>query len=82
MHNELLTARLVADVHGQVAGTNMASLTVIMLDELLGRLRTSENAQFDADLLEAFLNAASPDWRDQLGESAAAGSCTDHDPRT
>ena len=53
--------------HGIAADVDLAALNLLTLIELLGRLRT-DNLDFDADLLEAFLDASAPDWRDQVAD--------------
>lgn len=75
----MLIAKLIAELQGLLAGTDLATLTVIKLAELLGALRTLDDAHYDADLVEAFLDASVPDWRDQLGGNSTMPS-SDHDP--
>jgi hypothetical protein len=57
------------DFHGVRKGTAVGDLDTLRLAEVLGALRHS-GLLTDADLLEAYLDAADADWR----EKAAAGS--------
>jgi hypothetical protein len=58
--------------HGLDADTSLADLSLMALVELLGALRTNSMAA-DADLLEAYLDAAATDWREQAAAQAAEG---------
>ena len=49
-------------------GTNLRSLGVMRLAELLGELRM-QGLGFDADLLEAYMDASTPTWRDIVSAS-------------
>ena len=69
--NEVV-GRMKKDFMGVRAGTDLAELGLLRLIEILGALRTQELA-IDADYLEAYLDAAAPDWREQ-GASYAAGT--------
>lgn len=67
-----LTAKCKRDYHGIAAGTDLATLPLIKLIELLGGLRLDQH-DHDCDLLEAYLDRAAPDWRDHASTDAAAG---------
>ena len=66
-----VTGRLKKDFAGIRAGTDLADVGLMRLIELLGALRT-QKLEVDAEYLEAYLDAAAPDWREQ-GASYAAG---------
>jgi DnaJ-domain-containing protein 1 len=70
----LVSARTVATVHGIAGGTDLSSLNVIKLVALLDALKAG-GAELDAELLEAYLDAAAPDWRDvaPADDDGAAG---------
>lgn len=70
--DERLHGELLADFYGIKAGTSLSDLELQTLVELLGALRTGQY-EVDAELVEAFLDAAAPDWREQ----AAAGETSD-----
>lgn len=67
-----VVGRLKKDFMGIRAGTDLADLGLIQLIEILGALRT-QGMTIDAEYLEAYLDAAAPDWREQ-GASHAAES--------
>jgi hypothetical protein len=69
--NEVI-GRLKKDFMGIPAGTDLAELGLLRLIEILGALRT-QGLAIDAEYLEAYLDAAAPDWREQ-GASYAAGA--------
>jgi hypothetical protein len=69
--NEVV-GRLKKDFMGVRAGTDLAELGLLLLIEILGALRT-QGLDIDAEYLEAYLDAAAPDWREQ-GASYAAGA--------
>lgn len=69
--NEVI-GRLKKDFMGARAGTDLAELGLLRLIEILGALRT-QGLDVDAEYLEAYLDAAAPDWRTQ-GASYAAGA--------
>ena len=56
-------------------GTALASLGLIALVEILGAFRT-DGLDVDADLLEAYLDAAAVDWREKAAEAALGGDGT------
>jgi DnaJ domain len=62
-----VTGRLIAAFAGWAHGTILAALTVPKLAALLVALRDAELVD-DADLLEAYLDAATPDWRERIAE--------------
>jgi hypothetical protein len=55
---------------GAAEGTNLASLGVVQMAELLGSLKL-DGLGFDADLLEAFMDAGMPDWRDAVAAAVS-----------
>jgi hypothetical protein len=59
-----VTGKLRKDFAGVQAGTDLADLGLVRLIELLGALRT-QGFNVDAEYLEAYLDAAAPDWRTQ-----------------
>lgn len=67
--DERLEGELLADFYGIKAGTNLSDLDLRALVELLGALRLGQY-EFDAELVEAFLDAAAPDWREQATADA------------
>ncbi len=66
-----VTGRFKRLYHGIAGGTPFSDLDALTLAEVLGALR-QDALGADADLLEAYLDAADPDWREKA--SAAAGS--------
>lgn len=58
--------------HGIPEGANLSDLPLLTLIELLGRLRTDQ-LDIDANLLEAFLEVAAPDWREHVAENDQEG---------
>lgn len=76
----VVTARTVAAIAGLAANTDLSVLTLLKLVALLGTL-VQGGAQLDADLLEAYLDAAAPEWREEAGGAAApGGTSTTDDP--
>lgn len=65
--DETVTGKLIADFLGLSKGTNLATLTLTKLAEILVALRDRELA-LDAELLEAYLEAVDPDWRAKIAE--------------
>lgn len=63
--DETVTGRLIADFQGLSKGTNLATLTLTKLAEILVALRDRELA-LDAELMEAYLEAVDPDWRAKI----------------
>ena len=74
-----VTGRLIEDFGGLVKGTDLANLTLAKLAELLGLLRQAELGN-DADMLEAYLDAADRQWRDKIAEEIQGGARTGPDP--
>lgn len=72
--NEVV-GRLKKDFMGVRAGTDLAELGLLRLIEMLGALRT-QGLAIDAEYLEAYLDAAAPDWRER-GASHAVGAGND-----
>ena len=70
----VVTGRFKKSYQGVDEGAVLADLDVLKLAEVLGALRHDALA-FDADLLEAYLDAAAPDWREQA--AAASSSSPD-----
>jgi DnaJ-domain-containing protein 1 len=62
-----VTGRLIASFQGLSQNTNLASLTLSKLAEILVALREAELVD-DADLLEAYLEAVDADWRAKIAE--------------
>lgn len=62
-----VTGRLLVSFLGLGENTNLASLTLTKLAEILVALRDGELVD-DADLLEAYLEAVDPDWRAKIAE--------------
>jgi len=77
----VVTAKTIAAIAGIAANTDLSVLTVLKLVALLGTL-VQGGAQLDADLLEAYLDAAAPEWREDAGGAAApeGTSTTTDDP--
>ena len=71
--------RLRHTYHGWRRGQRLAGLTVLELAQLLGALRSDGHA-VDGDLLEAYLDAAAPDWRDQVTAGLDAPTAEGDDP--
>ncbi|HEX5660111.1 MAG TPA: J domain-containing protein, partial [Polyangiales bacterium] len=70
----------VMDFEGVAAGTELHQLTLHALVSVLGALRTRE-LDTDAALLEAWLDAAVPDWRERvLDNDSAPSNRSAHDP--
>jgi hypothetical protein len=67
--DERLHGELIIDFNGISVGTRLDDLSQNTLVELLGALRLGQ-FEFDAELVEAFLDAAAPDWR---AEATAQG---------
>ncbi len=67
----LLSGELLVDFNGLNAGTQLNDLLAreSVLVELLGALRVDQY-EFDVDLLEAFLDASAPDWRERAAARA------------
>lgn len=65
--DETVTGRLIANFQGLVKDTNLATLTLSKLAEILVALRDRELG-VDADLLEAYLEAVDSDWRAKIAE--------------
>ena len=74
----VVNAKTLTPVNGIAAHTDLSTLTVLKLVALLDTL-IQGGAQLDADLLEAFLDAAAPEWRESAGE-AQGGTSTADDP--
>lgn len=60
-----VTGRLLVSFQGLSENTNLATLTLAKLAEILVALRDAELGD-DADLLEAYLEAVDPDWRTKI----------------
>ncbi len=75
----VVSAKTLAAVNGIAAHTDLSTLTVLKLVALLDTL-IQGGAQLDADLLEAYLDAASPDWRVSAGEASSQDTVTADDP--
>lgn len=65
--DETVTGKLIADFQGLVKNTNLETLTLSKLAEILVALRDRELV-VDADLLEAYLEAVNSDWRAKIAE--------------
>jgi DnaJ-domain-containing protein 1 len=74
-----VVGRLRQTYQGWRRGQRLADLTVLELAQLLGALRSDGHA-VDADLLEAYLDAAAPDWRDQVTAGLEAPAAGPDDP--
>lgn len=77
----VLSAKTIAAIASVAPGVDLASLSVIKLVAMLDLLRQND-AQHDAELLEAFLDASAPDWRDANGDTGGVSSATPDDPYT
>lgn len=73
--DEVLHAVMNATYADIPAGTDLYSVDVLRLVEMLGKLRT-ENLEMDADTLEAFLDAAQPDWREIASQKVGGDDAT------
>ncbi|HCF29635.1 MAG TPA: hypothetical protein DEV81_21075 [Cyanobacteria bacterium UBA11049] len=60
-----VTGRLLISFQGLAENTDLASLTLTKIAEILVTLRENELTD-DADLVEAYLNAADPDWQNKI----------------
>lgn len=67
--NQQLFGELVVDFYGLNAGRDLSDLSEPVLVDLLGALRVAQY-EFDVDLLEAFLDAAAPGWRERAAAAA------------
>ena len=65
--DETVTGKLIVDFQGLVKNTNLATLTLTKLAEILVALRDRELV-VDAELLEAYLEAVDEDWRAKIAE--------------
>lgn len=78
--DDVLHGVMNTDYAGMPAGTDLYSVDVLRLIKTLGQLRT-EKRELDADLLEAFLDTAQPDWRDIASEKVnGADAAASMDP--
>lgn len=77
-----LHGKLILEFMGFPLGQDLAALGVVKLAEMLGALRSTKDAGFDADLLEAYLDATSPAWRERIGGEESAASSIESDPYT
>ena len=77
--DETDTGKLIAAFQGLVKNTSLATLTLSKLAEMLVALRDRELA-VDAELLEAYLEAANPDWRTKI--AAQIGIEDNNDEKT
>jgi hypothetical protein len=72
----IVTAKTIKAINGIAAQTDLSMLTVLKLVSLLDTLLQG-GMQADAELLEAYLDAAAPEWRetanDASGNTGAAG---------
>lgn len=71
-----VTAKTIAPINGIPSQTDLSTLTLLKLVKLLAVLQEG-GAEADADLLEAYLDAAAPEWRDDGAadnEEPGAGS--------
>lgn len=76
----MVSAKTLAPISGIPAHTDLSVLTVLKLVALLGTL-VQGGAQVDVDLLEAYLDAAAPEWRELAGESSSIDAApAAHDP--
>lgn len=67
----VVSAKTLLPINGIPANTDLSILTVLKLVALLGTLQQG-GAQVDVDLLEAYLDAVAPEWRETAGESTAS----------
>ena len=75
-----LTGKLVQEYMGFPPGQDLAAIGVVKLVEMLGALRTTADAGFDADLMEAYLDATAPTWREQIGGFDSPAPISEIDP--
>jgi hypothetical protein len=73
LRGESLRAALINDFGGLPKGTDLASLSMISLIELLGSFK-EKDLETDAEFLEAYLNASWPSWQERIGGMSAAPS--------
>ncbi len=66
-----VTGRLLISFQELAENTNLASLTLTKLAEILVALREAQ-LSYNADLVEAYLDAADPDWRDKIASELGA----------
>jgi len=62
-----LSARMVKEYRGIPSDIELVAVPLLMLVEMLGALRGDHGTERDADLLEAYLDATAPDWRNAAG---------------
>ncbi|WP_246506755.1 J domain-containing protein [Kistimonas asteriae] len=76
-----VTGSFIADFAGYTTGTALETLDLKELANLLVELQDADQVT-DVELLEAYLEAADPDWRDKILEDEAddAGSASRYDP--
>ena len=75
----LVHARTLAAINGIPAQTDLSTLTLLKLVALLDALNQG-GAQTDAELLEAYLDAAAPEWRTSSAAGDAAPGTSTDDP--
>jgi hypothetical protein len=77
LRGESLRAALTNEFNGIPKGTDLASLSMLSLVELLGAFK-EQDLETDAELLEAYLNASWPSWQERIGGmEGATGSSID-----
>ncbi|WP_330926799.1 J domain-containing protein [Candidatus Sororendozoicomonas aggregata] len=67
--DESVSGWLIADFGGHAKGTKLESLNLMALAQLLVDLQDAEHT-LDAELLEAYLEAIDPEWRDRILDDA------------
>jgi hypothetical protein len=76
----VVSAKTITAIQGIPAHSDLGGLNLLKLVALLEALRQG-GAQLDAELLEAFLDAAAPDWRETAGAAPAdEPSASEDDP--
>lgn len=68
--SERLSGELIADFHGLTTGRQLSDLHEAVLVDLLGALNVAGHGH-DFDMLEAFLDASAPGWRERAAATAA-----------
>lgn len=66
LRGENLKAAMIADFNGIPKGTDLSSLSMLSLVELLGAFKEQDH-ETDAEFLEVYLNSSWPNWQERVG---------------
>ncbi len=75
----VVSAKTIRAIAGIPAQAELSTLAVLKLVALLDAL-VQGGAEADADLLEAYLDAVAPEWRESVGGASAASAAASDDP--